>query len=197
VAMYELTAPHIKQALQNVIASPRKLAMVLDPGADPLTPGDEKEVDVVDDLRGGLGDRFSTAWALVSKGGKVTAAIFPSAYHIKLAVRDGTAFWLSSGNWKSSNQAGDLFDPQAVASGQAHPPAGLMTKHDRDWHVIVEEPGLAALFEEYIQHDLEIAAAHQASAVGGGVDGLGVDTGALPVVFYPPAASACTVVGAG
>ena len=29
---------------------------------------------------------------------------FASAYHIKVAVRDRKSFWLSSGNWQSSNQ---------------------------------------------------------------------------------------------
>ena len=30
--------------------------------------------------------------------------LLASAYHIKVAVRDGAAIWLSSGNWQSSNQ---------------------------------------------------------------------------------------------
>ena len=30
--------------------------------------------------------------------------IFRTAYHIKVAVRDHSTFWLSSGNWNNSNQ---------------------------------------------------------------------------------------------
>ena len=30
--------------------------------------------------------------------------LYPNAYHIKLAVRDSEAFWISSGNWQGSHR---------------------------------------------------------------------------------------------
>lgn len=82
---------------------------------------------------------------------------FPNAYHIKVAVRDGTAFWLSSGNWNNSNQPkiNPLDDPASAAP--------IARKSDRDWHVIVEHDGLAATFDAYLQNDLTSALQHQAA----------------------------------
>ena len=81
--------------------------------------------------------------------------IFPSAYHIKVAVRDSAAFWLSSGNWNTTNQP-DI-DPLTDPAGAAP----VVTKSDRDWHVIVEHEGLSKLYEKYLLNDLKVAAANQ------------------------------------
>ena len=51
-------------------------------------------------------ERFRSEFASIGSGGT-----FASAYHIKVAVRDHAAFWLSSGNWQSSNQP--AIDPLA------------------------------------------------------------------------------------
>src|SRR5208337_2050821 len=40
--------------------------------------------------------------------------------------------------------------------------ASVARKSDRDWHVIVEHQGLAALFEKYLINDLDVATDHQA-----------------------------------
>jgi hypothetical protein len=50
---------------------------------------------------------FTQAWALTRTDPDATAWIFPTAYHIKVAVRDRTAFWLSSGNWNNSKAVPD------------------------------------------------------------------------------------------
>src|SRR5262249_49197303 len=72
--------------------------------------------------------------------------MFPSAYHIKVIVRDGTAFWLSSGNLNNSNQP-DLAAPPHT--------------EDRDWHVIIEDEGLAKTFGAYLDNDYQFAAEDQ------------------------------------
>ena len=72
--------------------------------------------------------------------------MFPYAYHIKVIVRDGTSFWLSSGNLNNSNEP-DLDSPPS--------------HENRDWHVIIEEPQLAKKFEAYLNQDFVSAAANQ------------------------------------
>ncbi len=56
--------------------------------------------------------------------------------------------WLSSGNLNRSNEP-DL----------GHPP----TTEDRDWHVIVEDAGLARTFVAYLDFDYRTAAVNQLS----------------------------------
>ena len=78
--------------------------------------------------------------------------IYPSAYHIKVAVRDGDTVWLSSGNWNNSNQPD--FDPIG------NPQPGDQTTargSDRDWHVIVEDANLAGQFKAYLLNDYAVA----------------------------------------
>src|SRR6202012_5407225 len=107
-------------------------------------------------LEQALGDRQRMAWALEGADPFAAAAIFPNAYHIKVAVRDPKAFWLSSGNWNNSNQP----DIEPV-----HTPGELPTtaQADRDWHVVVEHDALSDTFATYLEHDLEGAAEHQTS----------------------------------
>jgi phosphatidylserine/phosphatidylglycerophosphate/cardiolipin synthase-like enzyme len=72
-----------------------------------------------------------------------------------VAVRDSTAFWLSSGNWNTSNQPDidPLTNPTAAAP--------IVRNSDRDWHVIVEHEGLAKLYEKYLLNDLNVASGNQ------------------------------------
>src|SRR5262249_36778642 len=158
-------APNVATALEGAAQQAgRTLNLILDPGSDPLIPGDTAETQVVSNLRSDLQAQLNFLWAPVRTSSRVNAFIFPTAYHIKVAVRDGLAFWLSSGNWKSSNQG--AFDPIAgdtLEDGQGIPPtqvlpSGFLGQHDRDWHVVVEHPGLAAVLEKYILHDMSQAA---------------------------------------
>ena len=68
-----------------------------------------------------------------------------------MASRDNEEFWLSSGNWKDSNQA-DI-DPADEHSTSMEP----LRDHNREWHVIMENPTLAKLFRDYIDWDFEEA----------------------------------------
>jgi hypothetical protein len=151
VGLYDFTSAHVESAVAAALAG-KQLTLVLDhPAKNPTA--DQTDAQAVADLDSALGDGFAQSWALARTDPDATAWIFPTAYHIKVAVRDHDSFWLSSGNWNNSNQP-DI-DPGANAAD-----ATAARHYDRDWHVIVEEPTLANTFEQYILHDKAIAEAH-------------------------------------
>jgi PLD-like domain len=155
VGMYDFTSTHIAETVQTSLSKRgRSLNLVLDhpPGKSNREQTDDQTVD---DLTSALGSHFSFAWALERADPKVATWIYPSAYHIKVAVRDSEAFWLSSGNWNSTNQPDidPLTDPSAAAP--------VVKKSDRDWHVIVEHKGLAVLYEKFLLNDLSVAQRNQ------------------------------------
>ncbi len=138
--MYEFEAPHVLDALLNAVKpGKRTLKMVTHYKEQAMT-------DNMDKLARVLGDRFEHRWASVG-GGK----LFASAYHIKVAVRDGEALWLSSGNWKDSNQ------PNIDPAGQQWTEWTPLLKHNREWHVVIENRELAQQFEAFINYDFEEA----------------------------------------
>jgi phosphatidylserine/phosphatidylglycerophosphate/cardiolipin synthase-like enzyme len=157
IAMYNFTAPHI---LDTLVASMERtdgeLRLNLDGNASKYK--DLTEDDVRDALREALGSRFDFTWAGVYRKLKTKGGYFPSAYHIKVAVRDRKAFWLSSGNWEPSNQ--DDVDPLADDGAST----SLLRKRNREWHVIVEHPKLASVYDDYIRYDIEQARPLQAGA---------------------------------
>jgi phosphatidylserine/phosphatidylglycerophosphate/cardiolipin synthase-like enzyme len=155
VGMYDFTSAHILAAFRSTFNNSGDLQLVLDHPAPDRT-SDQSDDDTQAALASTLNNRLQFAWALEAHDPHVTAALFPSAYHIKVAVRDGTAFWLSSGNWNNSNQP-DI-NPFTNPSGAT----AILAKSDRDWHVIVTHDKLSALFEAYLQNDLNVAQQHQA-----------------------------------
>lgn len=157
MAMYEFTAPYIVQAVTTDLKH-RSLALVLDDPHDPIKR-DQTEVQTHDQLTQALGKSMTFAWALEASDPHVSAWIYPSAYHIKVMVRDGKAFWLSSGNLNRTNQP----DIDPVKNPAAAKP--IVPNCDRDWHVIVEHEGLALAFEKIIEQDLTIASKHQAQGM--------------------------------
>ena len=151
VGMYDFTSKHILDAVSNDLAGKKDLTLTLDNPA-PNPTSDQSDSETVDSLTSDLGDEFHTAWALVRSNKDIPRWIFPTAYHIKVAVRDSEALWLSSGNWNNSNQPD--FDPIGSPGSQDQATA---KKSDRDWHVIIEQPGLAKTYESYLRHDFEVA----------------------------------------
>lgn len=147
VGMYDFTAPHVVDGvLEAVQDSPKKLTLVLqEKAAMGGKPNDIPEEKTLKKYRRELGDRFDHAPASVGKDHQ-----FASAYHIKVAVRDGKAFWLSSGNWQSSNQP-----DHEVAAGEGS--WDLLMNHNREWHAVIENPTLAKQFEKYLLYDLKNA----------------------------------------
>jgi hypothetical protein len=162
VAMYDFTAPHIRDAFVKLAAATGgpdaggPVRLLVDPKIALGSPGEgdnPKAGDLTEDevrktLAKALGDRLDFLWAAVKLAGKTTGGIFGSAYHEKVAVRDGRAMWLSSGNWQSSNQP-----PPDDGSDLAT----LLATYNREWHLIVECPALAQTYEGYIDWDMSQA----------------------------------------
>jgi hypothetical protein len=143
--MYEFTAKHILKKLTASLASPRKFAFIMDGG----NPENETARAA---LKQPLKTRMKFVWAAVADTSQVTKAFFPTAYHIKVTVRDGKVFWLSSGNWKDSNQP--AIDPITNPFPTQAKKDAFHRKQNRDWHVVVENEILAKQFERFIQHDV-------------------------------------------
>jgi hypothetical protein len=167
VAMYQFTAPHIFKAVSAAVAAPgREFELVLHPVPEKPARGGVKahdldeEAQVIEPLEKSLKDRFGMAWAtLVSHDHP--DGLWASAYHIKVAVRDGSAVWLSSGNWQSSNQP----DVHPFVA-QAEPlPAGFQRKYNRDYHAIIINEQLASIYETYIKRDFKLASAQAGTAI--------------------------------
>jgi hypothetical protein len=136
--IYEWDAKHISDSLFKAISSNNgNLKMVTQ------RPGTK---EAVEEMKSKLGAQFDHVWASVGAG-----KIVPSAYHIKVASRDEKEFWLSSGNWKDSNQA-DI-NPAGENSTNISP----LRQHNREWNVIIENANLAKLFQNYIDWDFQEA----------------------------------------
>jgi PLD-like domain len=167
VAMYQFTAPHIFEAVEKAVTSAgRTLELILHPVPEkPAKSGvkaDEldEEDEVIAPLEKEMKKRFEQTWAtLVSKANP--DGLFASAYHIKVAVRDSSAVWLSSGNWQSSNQPN--VHPFAPDPGEL--PAQFQRKYNRDYHAIVSNKTLADIYEFYIKRDFEESAKQAGEAV--------------------------------
>jgi hypothetical protein len=144
VGIYDFTSAHILSGLENALRSggnTRTLSLVLDhPTRNPSADQSDEQTEV--SLKSDLGNSLSFAWAPVRSSPEVREWIFPSAYHIKVAVRDSAEMWLSSGNWNNSNQPEDapLNDPDPAHAAET------FKKSDRDWHVIIASPQLAQLY---------------------------------------------------
>jgi hypothetical protein len=160
--MYDFTSAHILSALEHALTgggSARPLSLVLDhPARNPSA--DQSDDQTEQDLKSDLGDALSFAWAAVRSSPEVHEWIFPSAYHIKVAVRDSVEMWLSSGNWNNSNQPEDA--PQSDPDPEHA--AETFKKSDRDWHVVIASPQLAQLYEVFLLNDRQAALPAQGRA---------------------------------
>jgi phosphatidylserine/phosphatidylglycerophosphate/cardiolipin synthase-like enzyme len=145
IGMYDFTSAEILGDFKNDLTAAKTLQMVLDDPA-PNPTRDQTDWQTVQDLKEALGNRASIAWALTRSNHFASHWSFPYAYHIKVIVRDNKAVWLSSGNLNNSNEP-DL----------SHPP----TTEDRDWHVIIEDAGLAQIFTAYLDFDYRTANSNQ------------------------------------
>jgi PLD-like domain len=137
VAMYDFNADYVAKTFIKVVR---------DNGVKSVFTWDDSmtnpEREIREKLRDRLGERLD-GW-IVKCG---ASRRFASAYHEKVAVRDHTAFWLSSGNWSKRSQ------PDIDPIGDPASASGMYSKGNREWHIIVEDPTLAQVFERYIVHD--------------------------------------------
>jgi hypothetical protein len=151
VSMYDFTSAHILAEVETVTTD-KDFKLTLDhPAKNPTA--DQTDEETVAALKKSDGTRLTQAWALERMDPLAADWIYPTAYHIKVAVRDSSSFWLSSGNWNNSNQP-DI-DPVNKPGDAAAARDG-----DRDWHVIVDHPELASTFEAYVLNDLDVASQH-------------------------------------
>jgi hypothetical protein len=160
--MYEFTAEHILDGLLAGLQAPRTFEFVFDGKGKQFSSGDLRQTDITSRLDAALGTRFTFVWAANAQARQVTDGFFPSAYHIKVSVRDGVETWLSSGNWKNSNQPEE--DP-------LHPPTNFNASkfergHNREWHVLVQNENLSKQFQRFIRHDIEQALPLQIASGG-------------------------------
>ena len=126
----------------------KQFALVLDrPALNPTA--DHSDDATVAELKAALGKNMSQAWALTRIDKEASAWIYPTSYHIKVAVQDSAKTWLSSGNSNNSNQP--AIDPAGNAAD-----ATTARHRDRDWHVVISEPNLAKVFEAYLRNDLTV-----------------------------------------
>jgi hypothetical protein len=161
IGMYQCTAPHIEAAIEQGLGKRGKLTLTMD------SPGDSKKreqtvEDTESSLASELKKRLQFAWALSGLGREAPAVAFPTAYHIKVAVKDEKRTWLSSGNYNSSNQPELDFNDRTALEKAAR-------SADRDWHVICDSAEVAAFFRGYLLNDFETAkqaAEDQAAAAG-------------------------------
>jgi hypothetical protein len=162
VGIYDFTSAHILTALDGALVNqgqPLPLSLVLDhPTRNPTA--DQTDDQTEQNLATTLGNSMTFAWAPVRSSPEVSEWMFPTAYHIKVAVRDSAELWLSSGNWNNSNQPEDA---PATDPDQAHA-AETFKASDRDWHVIIPHQGLAQLFEAYLLNDRATAEPAQGRA---------------------------------
>jgi phosphatidylserine/phosphatidylglycerophosphate/cardiolipin synthase-like enzyme len=147
IGMYDFTSGPILALFKSVLTGTKTLQMVLD-NPPPNATRDQLDSQTVQELNTALGSRSKIARALAGDDTLVSAEMFPTSYHIKVMVRDNAALWLSSGNLNNSNQP-DITSPPKT--------------EDRDWHVIIEDPGLAKLFAAYLNQDFKSAQAYQIS----------------------------------
>jgi phosphatidylserine/phosphatidylglycerophosphate/cardiolipin synthase-like enzyme len=151
IGMYDFTSGTILETFLNDLTGSKTLQLVLDNPA-PNPTRDQTDTQTVDELDRQLGNRAKITRALVRSDPYAAEWMFPYAYHVKLIVRDGTSFWLSSGNLNNSNQP-DLASPPQY--------------EDRDWHVIIDDGGLSKTFTAYLNQDFASASQHQAAQPSG------------------------------
>ena len=158
--MFEWETNHISDAIEAAMEGPNKsLRMVTQR---------QGTREAVEDMQQRIGSKFEHVWASVGSG-----KLIPSSYHIKVASRDGEEFWLSSGNWKDSNQAN--IDPAGDNSTNIAP----LRQHNREWHVVIANRKLATMFQKFIEFDFREA---ERVPVDEGLEFI------LPDVFIPEAA---------
>jgi phosphatidylserine/phosphatidylglycerophosphate/cardiolipin synthase-like enzyme len=151
VSMYDFTSAHILSTVEKALAG-KTVKLTLDhPAKNPTA--DQTDEQTVTALAKAFGTELTQAWALERMDPLAAAWIFPTAYHIKVAVRDSSVVWLSSGNWNDSNQP-DI-DPVTTPGDATAARSG-----DRDWHVVISDAALAKTFEAFLLNDLAIAGQH-------------------------------------
>lgn len=156
VSMYDFTSDHVLNLFQTQLSGKPIQITLDDPPRNPTA--NQTDPQTVQALKNKFASKFASAWALVRSSPEADSWIYPSAYHIKVMVRDTDTVWLSSGNLNNSNQ------PAIDPFGNPQPGDQATAKEsDRDWHVIIQSAQLAGIFEAYLDNDFQVATLHAAN----------------------------------
>jgi len=145
MGMYDFSAPHIGDAMVGIASRDIPFTLVYDgkPPAGVGKPGnklnDKTEDEIIAEVNSKAQSSFVHEKASLNKGG-----LWANAYHIKVAVDHSNRFWLSSGNWQSSNQP--IIDPQEDFKT-------YLKNNNREWHIIISNPSLAKIYHDFLQYD--------------------------------------------
>jgi hypothetical protein len=149
VGMYDLTAPHIGDTLANEVSGRvRRFTLTMDKKisiGEGTKKDDRTEGEHVSMFSRAFGSGFRYAYARTGNHGT-----FFSDYHIKLAVADRKAFWLSSGSWQSSNQP--KLDPLGVDKDNPQLPL-----YNREWHLVGVHEAVSEVWATFLEWDFETA----------------------------------------
>ena len=145
VAMYDFSAPQIYATLKTIARRGTPIKLVYDgnsaAGVGQGTKTDDvKEDTIINGIKRIAGKNFEYVKAWKGKGG-----LCANAYHIKVAIKDKKEFWLSSGNWQSSNQPNEDFENNI----------NLLPKYNREWNVLVNNKKLADTYRKFIDWDFK------------------------------------------
>jgi len=149
IAMYDFGAKHIRD---SIIETGKKqsftsLTLAIQKGesvGEGTKKDDLKDAEMIEEIKKSLKHKFKSTYIKIgTKNGWV-----PYSYHIKVSVSDGKRFWLSSGNWQSSNQPSS-----DVIENNSH--NDLLQDYNREWNLIIENENLSELLEKYIIHDYQ------------------------------------------
>ncbi len=172
VGMYDFSTTGIRDALKAIAADHKKISLVYDGKSAAGVGSGNKKDDVLEDA---IIDAISVA-ADSGKFEHVKAklgrnGLFANAYHIKVAVKDQKAFWLSSGNWQSSNQP-DLSNAGSFAD--------ILHDYNREWHIIVMNAKLATIYYEFLKYDADCS-----KVTTGGLEFMALDFMQMPDILLP------------
>lgn len=156
VSVYDFTSANVLNLFETRLKGKPVQMTLDDPPRNPTA--DQADPETAKALKSNLAGKFASSWALVRSSPEADTWIYPTAYHIKVMVRDSDTVWLSSGNLNNSNQP--KIDP--INNPQPNDQA-IAKNSDRDWHVIIQHAGLAKIFEAYLDHDFQVATLHAAN----------------------------------
>lgn len=146
-AMYEFHAPQIKDAIEERLKAGVGLTLVLDNATFSKVRDRAEEFDrfpVFESWQTKYGARFKR---IVAPEG--TAGLISDSYHIKVTVREDDTIWLSSGNWKKGSSQPVITQKQRDEAADTDLPG------NREWHVVIKSPILAARFRNHIEQDFK------------------------------------------
>lgn len=167
VGIYDFSAPGIYASLKDLLKRGASLTIVYD-GSPAAHVGKGTKVDDLEEdiIIAGL-KRAGKQHFNFMKAWKGKTGICQNAYHLKVAVRDGSSFWLSSGNWQSSNQPDKDFEADLK----------MLKDYNREWNIVVDNPDLADIYAKFIEWDFERSSEKPESALLESVE--------LPDMFVP------------